>query len=257
MREWLSDSKYGLVFILLAGVIAMVIASMQGCDLKKSIMVDVPRNVQAKTGAPPRISVGEAPYLQQEYAQTVAEEAAAKVEGVRKRERELAAEVSGIGRSVTAFIADKQAEIDAFALDAQARIEDLNGDASDIKIDLENDLKKLEQTAAREMERFDAEIARGEQVADVLGSLLNLGISTATDAAGASGLGLIPGGSLLITAIAGLGGIMVSKPGTSKRLKEAEDRGYDMGREEAFKSAREGVQLAASGAKPAASGGVA
>lgn len=74
---------------------------------------------------------------------------------------------------------------------------------------------------------LDAEIADGSFIESVLGSAVNTGIQTAIP-----GLSTVPGGAILTTLLAGLGMWMVPRPGDARRRKEAEDKGYDMGRAE-------------------------
>lgn len=82
---------------------------------------------------------------------------------------------------------------------------------------------------------LDREIADGSFIEGVLASSINTGIGMALP-----GLGSVPGGAILTTLLAGLGMWLVPRPGDAKRqakqAKEAEDKGYDMGRNEALET---------------------
>lgn len=78
---------------------------------------------------------------------------------------------------------------------------------------------------------LDAEIADGSVIESLVGSAINTGIQTSLP-----GLGNVPGGAILTTLLAGLGMWYVPRPGTTKRVKEAEDTGYDLGRSETLDS---------------------
>ena len=74
---------------------------------------------------------------------------------------------------------------------------------------------------------LDAELADGSFIESLLASTINTGIDTAIP-----GLATVPGGAILSTLLAGLGMWLVPRPGESKRQKQAEDKGYEMGRSE-------------------------
>ena len=78
---------------------------------------------------------------------------------------------------------------------------------------------------------LDAELVDGGFIESLLGSAINTGLDAALP-----GLEAVPGGAILTTLLAGLGMWFAPRPGDAKRQasqeKEAEDRGYDMGRSE-------------------------
>ncbi len=78
---------------------------------------------------------------------------------------------------------------------------------------------------------LDAELADGSFIESLLSSAVNTGIDTAIP-----GLSTVPGGAILTTLLAGLGMWLAPRPGDAKRqakqTKAAEDKGYDMGRNE-------------------------
>ena len=74
---------------------------------------------------------------------------------------------------------------------------------------------------------LDHEITDGSFIEGLIGSAVNTGVE-----AYLPGLGALPGGAILTTLLAGLGMWLVPRPGESKREKQAEDKGYDMGRSE-------------------------
>jgi hypothetical protein len=78
---------------------------------------------------------------------------------------------------------------------------------------------------------LDAEIADGTFIESLLGSAINTGLDATLP-----GLAAVPGGAILTTLLAGLGMWLVPRPGDAKRqaqqTKQAEDKGYDMGRSE-------------------------
>lgn len=82
-------------------------------------------------------------------------------------------------------------------------------------------------------EALDTEIADGAFIESLLGSAVNTGIEAALP-----GLAGVPGGAILTTLLAGVGMWLVPRPGDAKRqaeqAKQAEDRGYDLGRDEAM-----------------------
>lgn len=76
---------------------------------------------------------------------------------------------------------------------------------------------------------LDTELADGTFIESLLASSINTGIDTAIP-----GLATVPGGAILTTLLAGAGMWLVPRPGEAKRKKQAEDKGYDMGRAEAI-----------------------
>ena len=82
---------------------------------------------------------------------------------------------------------------------------------------------------------LDAEIADGSFIESLIGSAIHTGIETSLP-----GLGAVPGGAILTTLLAGLGMWLVPQPGAARRetqrIKEAEDKGYDLGRDETLDS---------------------
>ncbi|MFI4860960.1 MAG: hypothetical protein ACIAXF_09800 [Phycisphaerales bacterium JB063] len=80
-------------------------------------------------------------------------------------------------------------------------------------------------------EALDAEIADGAFLESLLASSINTGVETALP-----GLAAVPGGAILTTLLAGVGMWLAPRPGDAKRqaeqAKQAEDHGYDLGRQE-------------------------
>ena len=80
---------------------------------------------------------------------------------------------------------------------------------------------------------LDAELADGTFIESLLASTINTGLDTYLP-----GVATLPGGAILTTLLAGLGMWLVPRPGQAKRqaqqTKAAEDKGYDMGRNEAL-----------------------
>ena len=96
---------------------------------------------------------------------------------------------------------------------------------------MEQRLKAQLADHAASNDALDAEIADGAFIESLLGSAINTGIE-----ASLPGLAGVPGGAILTTLLAGVGMWLVPRPGDSKRqaeqAKQAEDKGYDMGRNE-------------------------
>jgi len=74
----------------------------------------------------------------------------------------------------------------------------------------------LERTT-RGVEKLDANYSDSVFWADLLASGVELGIDV-----GSAEAATLPGGALLTTLIAGVGGLMLRKPGDDKRIKQAE-----------------------------------
>lgn len=81
------------------------------------------------------------------------------------------------------------------------------------------------------LEEFDANIEQASVFRDFAASLLNTGLT-----AGQGALAGVPGGGFLLAGLTGLGGLFLRKPGTGQLLKDAEDKGYDQGRNETVAS---------------------
>ena len=103
------------------------------------------------------------------------------------------------------------------------------------------DMERRASDHAASNDALDAEIADGSFVESLVGSAVNTGIEM-----GVPYLGTVPGGAILATMLTGLGMWFVPRPGEKGRLqvakdeaKEAEDRGYDMGRAEAVSTIRD------------------
>lgn len=98
---------------------------------------------------------------------------------------------------------------------------------------IEASIKSQLADHAASNDALDAELADGTFIESLLGSAINTGLQTALP-----GLATVPGGAILTTLLAGLGMWLVPRPGDTKRqaqqTKQAEDNGYDMGRNEAL-----------------------
>ncbi|MEM9415844.1 MAG: hypothetical protein AAGA29_10255 [Planctomycetota bacterium] len=98
---------------------------------------------------------------------------------------------------------------------------------------IEQRLKAQLADHAASNDALDAEIADGAFIESLLGSAINTGIEATLP-----GLAVVPGGAILTTLLAGIGMWLVPRPGDAKRqaeqTKQAEDKGYDMGRQEAM-----------------------
>lgn len=96
---------------------------------------------------------------------------------------------------------------------------------------IEASIKSQLADHAASNDALDAELADGTFIESLLGSAINTGLDTALP-----GLATVPGGAILTTLLAGLGMWLVPRPGDAKRQaqqnKAAEDKGYDMGRQE-------------------------
>lgn len=97
---------------------------------------------------------------------------------------------------------------------------------------LEASIKTQLADHAASNDALDNELADGTFIESLLASSVNTGIDLALP-----GLATVPGGAILTTLLAGLGMWLAPRPGEAKRLakqtKAAEDKGYDMGRNEA------------------------
>jgi len=102
---------------------------------------------------------------------------------------------------------------------------------------IEQRLKTQLADHAASNDALDAEIADGAFIESLLGSAINTGIE-----ASLPGLAGVPGGAILTTLLAGVGMWLVPRPGDAKRQalqsKQAEDKGYDMGRSETLELVR-------------------
>jgi len=81
---------------------------------------------------------------------------------------------------------------------------------------------------------FDREIADGAFAEQLGTAAVNDVLPIAVPA-----VGNLPGGAVLVGLLTGVAGLLTRKPGEGKRLKEAEDKGYDMGRRETLESVKE------------------
>lgn len=96
-------------------------------------------------------------------------------------------------------------------------------------------LGKLEAVASKHRsanDELDREIADKATIEEIAGMAVNNGIDL-----GVPALAGIPGGGIAAALLIGLGGWFAPRPGDAKRIaaktKEAEDKGYDMGRNDA------------------------
>lgn len=244
MREWLNSSKYGLFILLLAACCLFALLSLNGCDVGEAVKVKVPLAVQQKTGAPPTVSLNEAPFVQDQYRQAVQEDAQAKQQALEKGQRDLTAKVAKVRRDLDEWLKEQEYTIASREGQAEADIALLTGQMEDLNRDFSRQLESLRATTDRANEAFDAAIVKGERTAEFFGSMLNTGLTAAKGAAEAGGLASIPGGGLGLAALTGLAGLFFPTPGTSRRVKQAEDHGYDLGRREALETANSGAAIA-------------
>ena len=88
--------------------------------------------------------------------------------------------------------------------------------------------EQLVERQAASVRAFDREIADGAFQEELGGMVINDVLPIAIPA-----VGELPGGTVLVGLITGIAGLMTRRPGDGGKLKEAEDKGYDMGRTEA------------------------
>ena len=94
---------------------------------------------------------------------------------------------------------------------------------------IEAQIKAQLANHAASNDTLDAELADGSFIESLLAASINTGIDTAIP-----GFANVPGGAILTTLLAGLGMWLVPRPGEHRQKKQAEDKGYDMGRSEAM-----------------------
>ena len=78
----------------------------------------------------------------------------------------------------------------------------------------------------RNSERFAAEIDRGREVSGMIQSLTDTGIRLGTDAAST-----LPGGALITSGIALMGGLFLRRPGDAKREQKEKEASFKAGLE--------------------------
>lgn len=78
---------------------------------------------------------------------------------------------------------------------------------------------------------FDREIADGAFAEEFAGAAVNDLMPIALPA-----VGNLPGGAVLVGLVTGIAGLITRRPGDAKKIKEAEDSGYDMGRTEGIQT---------------------
>lgn len=68
MLKAISDNKIGILFFALAGAALVIILLASGCTPETSVKVDVPVRIAESVGAPPVVTLAEAPYIFEEWA---------------------------------------------------------------------------------------------------------------------------------------------------------------------------------------------
>lgn len=203
-----------VVFCLLAASGVTLLCLAQGCSIRDIIQVDVPKDVQAKTGSPPRVPLSHA------------EELTAAFQRITEREAK--------DRAAAGVLAGKQfqRELAEFIDQGEERARKLEADFSEFRAKAE---------AANT--RWLASVQKSEDVAGWIGAALNTGL----DQLKASGAAAVPGGIIGVGLLSGLAGLFLPKPGTAAAQQKAEAdakaqlaaavaaaeaRGYDMGKSE-------------------------
>lgn len=204
--KWFSDNKAGIFILLAAALVAGLLFYAQGCALDDMVKVSVPPAVQTELGVPAKVPLSAAAGLTEQYREAIAHKA------------------GRIADENTAWAADKQAELAAAVRQTELEAKDRNFKLTSFKSE-----------AQRGVNALSSSVESAAAVRDFLGGLLNTGLGAATTAAQNAGVGVMPGGSFLLAGLAGLGGLLIRRPGTQREV----DQAYDQGREEALKTLRE------------------
>jgi len=98
--------------------------------------------------------------------------------------------------------------------------------------------KDWEAWVTRQSERFARSIDDGARIAGVLRSLSETGLAVGQEAAST-----LPGGALLSTGLALLGGLFLRKPGTDREIREEKQDSYNAGIERGRAMAEEALEV--------------
>ena len=190
--QWIKDNVHGLVVLAFALVVGVTLFLAQGCSIDDLVKADMPREVQAKLGVPPKVPLSQARELISEYNLKIEREAKDRAGEITAFQRRAARELEQLSESL-------QAEADTKAAD----------------------LEEFKRTSERVGAALAARVQHAGEVAGFLESLVNTGLG----AAQASGLGALPGGGIALAALTGLGGLLIRKPGTQKEIDAAYEEG--------------------------------
>jgi hypothetical protein len=120
--------------LAMMGLVMMAAAGMGGCSIEDLVRAPVPKPIQAELGVPAEVPSSQMPELREQYAQAMADKAAAeaakKAEAVRQIEAKARAVAGGYAARIAQLQAQQAAELGEYA-EAGAR-----------------ELAKLEQQAA-------------------------------------------------------------------------------------------------------------
>ena len=209
--------------LFIATAIVLSGAMLTGCAQPEDMVkVDVPRDVQQRTGAPPTVTLTQFRDIKAEYEAKVQEEAEANAAKAAATARAL----TRSSRAVQGRYAD---QIAALQRQATAEIESLEGDAAEQQ-------EQLEAASASLMRAFDAtrkrmqELDAGAQAkADNLRSIVNFGLNEIAPTVAAQ----VPGAGIALPILTGLVGLWMKRPGDAAKhadqVKAAADAAYDEG----------------------------
>jgi hypothetical protein len=209
--------------------LALTAALCGGCTIEDLVRAPVPKPIQVELGTPAEVPASRMPELREQYAQAVADKAAAaaaeKAEAVRQIESKARAVASSYQARIAALVAEQNAQLAEFA-EAGARE----------TAKLEQQAREAEASAKRALSSLAASegaaLSKVESIKKLIGGLAELaapGITAAFPAAGP-----------LLTL--GLGAFLWTRkrPGEDATLAEEKQASFNKGLREGAEAAIKG-----------------
>lgn len=212
--------------VLAAAIVASAAAPIGCAQPEDMVKVDVPRDVQQRTGAPPTVTLTQFRDIKAEYEAKVQEEAEANAAKAAATARAL----TRSSRAVQGRYAD---QIAALQRQATAEIESLEGDAAERQEQLEAASLSIARAFDATRKRMQELDAQAQAKADNLRSLVNFGLNEVAPTIASQ----VPGAGIALPILTGLVGLWMKRPGDAakhaREIKEVADRAYDDGAKEA------------------------
>ncbi len=219
--------------LAMMAVVMMAAAVMGGCTIEDLVKTQVPKPVQKELGLPPEVPLSQMPEVREQYAQVVADRAAAAAAEKAEAIRQITAKARGVASTfaarIAAMVAEQNAQLETLGEEAAreaAKAEQLAAAAT-------NDAKRQEAAMAASQQRAQD---KAESIRALTDGVLGLVAPKLADA--------VPGLGIGVTGIAALIAWLTKRPGEDARVNKEKEDSYSKGRRDALAAVGANGQMA-------------
>jgi hypothetical protein len=206
-------------------VVVMLVAAamLGGCVIEDMVKAPVPKAVQKELGVPAEVPLSQMPEIREQYAQVVADRAAAaaaeKAEAIRQINVKARGVASGYAARIAALVAEQNTQLEALGEDATreaAKAEQLAAAAT-------NDAKRQDAALAAEQQRAQERV---DSIRELGNGILGWVAPQLANA--------VPGLGIGVSGLLAAGAWLLKRPGEDARVAAEKEDSYSKGRRDAL-----------------------